>query len=121
MFSKQKKTSIIRNFCKSGLLAVPVNPDKWSGTVFDLPGSDGSPLATDVNMVRKFVFHQRYRSVISWRMASLHELSLLMAFELFVAAIRCCSEALEMVKIPASKGRRSYNSFKKPIVNLNYR
>jgi hypothetical protein len=29
-----KKNPIIRIFCISGLLAVPINPDKWSSTVY---------------------------------------------------------------------------------------
>ena len=90
---KKKKTSIIRNFCKSRWLAVPNNPDMWSSTVFDLPCSYWSPLATAVSTVCKFVSHQRYRCVISWRMTLLHGLSLLMAFRLLVAAVKCCSEA----------------------------
>jgi hypothetical protein len=31
-----KKNPIIRNFCISGWIAVPINPDKWSSTVLPL-------------------------------------------------------------------------------------
>jgi len=60
--TEKEKNTIIRIFCISGWFAVPINPDKWSSTIFV-----ASSTVLPVVKLKKNVKQSRYRPGVTQR------------------------------------------------------